>query len=105
MTNGYFFDKSTWSFNTEGIGTEINVLWIFILAPFIGLLFLMFLPFIGFYLTGKALLSGVGDFFEVLVQPRSIVGEVHLTGYKPADTAEKNTDLDEIAKEINSRRK
>lgn len=107
--NGYFFDKSNWSFNTEGRGTEIHWTLVFLGMPVIGLLFLMFLPFIGFYLSIQALIQKVGVLLRpIFVYTPAIAGQAHLTGHSTEGSISKNDKspaLEELEKEIKSLRK
>ena len=109
MTNGYCIDWKRLDINLEGRGTPINTAVALLIAPVIGLAFLMFLPFIGFYLalsalalkTGKLIKGWAEDYSTTLSSP----GEAHLTGHKPSENAQEDTTLDELAKEIQSLRK
>jgi len=74
----------------------------FIIAPFMGLLFLMFLPFIGFYLTAKAL---VAKMIDVASFSPPQVGNAYLTGSPNFGTLPESDSLSDIEKEVANRRK
>ena len=108
MENGYFFDSKTWTLNTEGRGKEIPWFIALMIMPVIGLAFLMFLPFIGFYLTIQALGMKTIAFLKPIFYPTfAVPGESHLTGGPQEGSAEKskNDTLEELQKEIDSHRK
>lgn len=107
MANGYFIDGN-WSINTEGNGRPIGTLTALLITPVLGLTFLMFLPFIGFYLCLEALIKKVVRMATPVLHPTMMVGEAHLTGHGPSGDVGPRSDspaLEELAKEIDRRRK
>jgi hypothetical protein len=73
-----------------------------ILAPIWGLLFIMFLPLIGFVLVGKALATkAMGVIKDVTVQPSPAIGSAYLTG---SETNKPSDDLAELEKEVAAKR-
>lgn len=86
------------------------------LTPVLGALFLMFLPVIGFVLTGEAaarnaaaLFSGPAGELAVAVAPGWVAGESHLTGKRDRREAKEEGDtvdarLAELEREIHRRR-
>lgn len=86
------------------------------LTPVLGALFLMFLPVIGFVLTGEAaarnaaaLFSGPAGELAVAVAPGWVAGESHLTGKRDRREAKEEVDpvdarLAELEREIHRRR-
>jgi len=104
MTNGYYFDISRWDINQEGRGREVHPLVALLITPFMGLAFLMFLPFIGFYLSIAALFKFTGVVFHKIFSPMAAVpGEAHLTGHGGEQNVT-GDELVEIEREIDSRR-
>ncbi len=98
-SRGYWFNCRTWTLHpvaTEGAvlpGAEgekylrIPLLAAFIVAPLMGAAFLIFLPFIGFYLALSAVVRPVRKLFKTsatelaaTVSPGWAPGEAHLTG-------------------------
>jgi hypothetical protein len=78
----------------------------FIFAPLMGLAFLMFLPFIGFYLTAQALLLKMESVAQGFMSDEVAVGNAYLTGSRDGTKLpESDTDLDAIEKEVLDRRK
>lgn len=56
METSYYFHHQDWCFNTDPVGgMKIPTALVVLAAPIMGAMFLMFLPFVGFYLTGQAL--------------------------------------------------
>ncbi|HUK65582.1 MAG TPA: hypothetical protein VLV17_02055, partial [Anaeromyxobacteraceae bacterium] len=86
------------------------------IAPLMGAAFLMFLPFIGIYLTVVAVTRPVGLLFQrsasgvaATMAPTLVPGEAHLTGeatQKDGEKGEQAKDehLDALAKEIEEKR-
>lgn len=73
-----------------------------ILAPIWGLLFIMFLPLIGFVLVAKALATKVvGVLRDVTVQPSPETGAAYLTG---TESGKPSNDLAELEKEVAAKR-
>jgi small-conductance mechanosensitive channel len=102
MANGYFVDNN-WQINTEGRGRPINSLLVLALIPILGLMFVVFLPVIGFYLVGRAVGSKIVGASIGFFDPTP-VGEMHLTGHGPSKNSEEIPPLKELSKEIEIRR-
>ena len=108
MNNDYHIDWNKLEINQEGRGTKVHPMVALALTPIIGLAFLLFLPFIGFYLVIEALAQlstklirrGV----ESYVSQTPAVGQAHLTGNQPSGTPESNEVLDELHKEVQTLR-
>jgi len=109
MTNGYFIDFKKFDINTDGRGTEVPALAAMLLVPMVGLAFLMFLPFIGFYLAAQAgiakLIQVIKSAFENVAAPVAAPGTSHLTGNEPTDKTSDEHDFDELDKEVQARRR
>ena len=129
VQGGYYLSKSNWEIfpiekdgqKLPGSGSQhyvkINTAAALMLMPVLGGLMVVFLPFIGLYLTAKAVLRPVGDMFNrsaqdlaATVTPGWAPGAAHMTG-KATDTkaaeGEKVEDakLAELAKEVTEKRK
>jgi len=108
----YYFHKQNWSIDTTPPGRRIGTLTALVISAVMGLLFVVFLPVIGFVLAGKALLKKttglVKPVFQTSVSPIAPLGEAHLTGSpgssEPTLTHSYDETLDELAKEIQERR-
>ena len=124
VKSGYYF--STRSFGIEVVGEDGGTLpgpaearylavpfpILFLLAPVIGLAFLVFLPFIGFALLGAAIVRRVtgrvgkeASALAATVAPTHATGAAYLggrEGEKPA--AEPSEELKKLEKEIESKR-
>lgn len=100
-TNNYRINWKKLSITQEGEGTVIHPLIALLLTPIMGLAFLMFLPFIGFYLSVSALVQKVTPLFTLPAAPA--VGTAYLTGHE-VGTPESKTDLEQLDEEIQSRR-
>lgn len=102
--------------NEPGRWYAIPALAALALTPFLGALFLMFLPVIGFVLTGEAaarnvaaLFTGTAGELAVAVAPGWVTGESHLTGKAERREAKEEIDpidarLMELEREIERRR-
>ncbi|HEY7725895.1 MAG TPA: hypothetical protein VH880_11210 [Anaeromyxobacteraceae bacterium] len=130
---GYYLNTRTWQVHPVAKDGErlpgepgekwmkVPVLAALALAPVLGLAFLVFLPFIGFYLTGEAALRPVLRAFRreagelaATMAPGWQPGEAHLTGRHeesapaaakgPPPEAPGKEPLEELAKEIEERR-
>jgi hypothetical protein len=86
---------------------------LFLVVPVIGLAFLMFLPAIGFYLFGKAIVMRVtghvaegASSLAATVAPDLATGAAYMAGHKDEEKpAEKTTpELEKLAKEIEEKR-
>jgi hypothetical protein len=108
VMKGYYFNMSNWSLQPVSRDGEqlpgaageryfpVPLLMVFALVPLMGAAFLMFLPFIGFYLVFAAALRPVGRLFQksateiaATIEPGWQPGEAHLTGRR---AEEKNVD-------------
>lgn len=99
----YYFHISNWSVDTNPVGgIKIPTIAVFLIVPLIGLAFLMFLPFIGFYLCIVALLNKVRSLVVAVSRPSMIVGEAHLTGH-PAE-GKGGDELADLEEEVTRRR-
>lgn len=108
MTTGYYLDTQRWDINLEGRGRSIHWTLALLITPIMGLMFLMFLPFIGFYLSLQALTQKViGAIKPIFYHHNMAVGEAHILGSASNDAAQKSESpaLEELSKEIDSRRK
>lgn len=103
MESRYYID-SGWRINTEGHGRSINSLTALALIPILGLLFVVFLPVIGFVLFGSAIISKASEISAVLLNTAP-VGEVHLTGHDSSEVQAPSSELENLAAEIDARRK
>jgi hypothetical protein len=127
---GYYFNTKTWTLHPVSVEGEtlpgasnekylrIPLLLAFVVAPLMGAAFLMFLPFIGFYLAFHAAFRSVAKLFRhsateiaATMSPGWAPGEAHLTGKRPEGEGveEKGPPAtsDELAKiecEVESRR-
>jgi hypothetical protein len=126
---GYYFSAKSWEVHPvpadgERLPGEAGQHWYaiptaaaLVLTPLLGLTFLMFLPFIGFYLTIEAALRPLLRVFRreaselaATMSPGWQPGEAHLTG-KPAGKgagaegeAAPGEELEKLAREIEARR-
>jgi hypothetical protein len=101
VKKGYYFSTKGWALQPmprdgEALPGEadekyvhVPLLLAFVVAPLMGAAFLMFLPFIGFYLALSALLRPVARLFHssateiaATLQPAWQPGEAHLTGQR-----------------------
>lgn len=78
-TNDYRINWKRLAITQEGEGTVVHPLVALALTPIIGLAFLMFLPFIGFYLSIQALGLKLGALFAPHAAPVA-TGAAYLTG-------------------------
>jgi len=126
---GYYFNLSSWDIHPvpadgEKLPGEAGQGWIaiptvaaLVLTPVLGLAFLMFLPFIGFYLTIEAALQPVLRIFKheaselaATMSPGWQPGEAHLTGKREEESKNVESqgppadDLDALAREIEAKR-
>ena len=130
-SNGYWFSTRTWTLHPVSKDGEklpgaagetyvrIPLLLAFVVAPLMGAAFLVFLPFIGFYLALSALVRPITKLFRrsadelaATVSPGWAVGEAHLTGKRnegegveekgpPAASAD---EISKVEREIEERR-
>ena len=127
VKSGYYFNLQNWTIHpmeTDGemLPGEANEQWIplslplaLAAAPVLGAGFLMFMPFIGFYLTAKALANPVvavfhrtGTELAATMSPGMVPGEAHLTGKKgeaEVGAAAESKELDALQAEIDANRK
>jgi hypothetical protein len=129
VQGGYYLSKSNWEiFPIEKDGqklpgassehfVKLNTAAALMLMPVLGGLMVVFLPFIGLYLTAKTAVGGVAGVFHrsaqdlaATVTPGWAPGAAHMTGKatdKKAVEGEKVEDpkLAELAKEVAEKRK
>lgn len=127
VKSGYYFNLQSWTIHPmeadgELLPGDAGEQWIplslplaLAAAPVLGAGFLMFMPFIGFYLTARALAKPVVAVFQktgtelaATMSPGMVPGEAHLTGKKgEAEVAAKAEDaeLDALQAEIDANRK
>jgi len=82
-------------------------------APLFGLVFVMFLPFIGVAMVGAlavkkvvaVLHGGASSVAATVAQSSALPGEAYLTGTKHEGEARKDAAVDELAREVSERRK
>ena len=130
-TRGYWFNAKTWTLHPvraegetlPGAAGEkylrIPLVVAFVVAPLMGAAFLMFLPFIGFYLAFQAALRPVAKLFHhsatefaATMSPGWAPGEAHLTGKRAAGegveekgpTTPASEELAKIEREVEARR-
>ncbi len=128
VKRGHYLNLRTWAIQPVAIaGTPlagrssdrfiaIPILAAFVLAPFLGALFLMFLPVIGFWLTAVAasrpfmrLVNRIATAFAATMEPGWEPGLTHLTGKRAATVpaepeAIEEDPLDVLEREITARR-
>jgi hypothetical protein len=99
VEKGYYFDTTGWAMRpvardgeplpgpSDRIYFRVPLLAVFAIGPLMGAAFVMFLPFIGFYLVLQAALRPAARLFQrsaaevaATVQPGWQPGEAHLTG-------------------------
>ena len=131
VKKGYYFNAKTWTLEAmanDGAALpgakgekyfHVPLLLAFVVAPLMGAAFLMFLPFIGFYLAFQAALRPVAKLFRhsateiaATMSPGWAPGEAHLTGKRaegegveekgPATPA--SEELAKIEREVEARR-
>ncbi len=124
VSGGYYLSMKT--FGVEVVGDEGGVLpgeaaaryvrvpfpALFLIVPVVGLAFLMFLPAIGLYLVAKALVmkvtghvaEGASD-LAATIAPDHATGAAYMTGKKEGEKAEKDPAIENLEKEIESKRK
>ena len=122
---GYYFNLKSWEVHPvpadgERLPGEAGQEWIaiptvaaLVLTPVLGLTFLMFLPFIGFYLTIQAACRPLARVFRreaaelaATMSPGWQPGEAHLTG-KPGEEgpeAKAADEIEKLAREVEARR-
>jgi len=123
---GYYFSARSWEVHPvpadgERLPGEPGQTWIpipmvaaLVLTPILGLTFLMFLPFIGFYLTIEAALRPLIRFFRreagelaATMSPGWQPGEAHLTGRRegePEEPGAREAEMEKLSREIESKR-
>lgn len=76
----------------------------FLFVPLMGLAFLMFLPFIGFYLVFQALAAKLFSFRDALPGMMVAPGTAHLTGHEPSgkliDVGEALSDIENEIRQL-----
>lgn len=124
---GYYYNPRTWSIHPvpadgERLPGEKGQSWIalptlaaLVLSPLLGLAFVIFLPFIGLYLTIAAFLRPVARMFKhqatelaATMSPGWQPGEAHLTGKRHDEAVEgkgqSRDGLETLANEIETKR-
>jgi HAMP domain-containing protein len=123
---GYYFNMRSWEVHPvpadgERLPGEAGQVWVaiptaaaLVLTPVLGLTFLMFLPFIGFYLTIEAALRPLVRVFRreaaelaATMSPGWQPGAAHLTGKeeKGGEAQERGEDeIEKLAREVEARR-
>jgi uncharacterized membrane protein YoaK (UPF0700 family) len=98
MAKDYYFDNKNWEVNQNGVGRKVHPLVALMIAPLIGGLFVVFMPFIGLYLFTKFMLGKVIDVFKPALIPTGMaVGASYMTG---APTKEGSRASEEILKDL-----
>jgi hypothetical protein len=129
VKGGYYLSKSNWEiFPIQHDGerlpgkaaehyVQLPTAAVFMLMPVLGGLLVVFLPFIGLYLTAKAALSPLVGMFRrsaqdlaATVTPGWQPGEAHFTGKRQEEKAageisSQAAKLEELAREIDAKRK
>ncbi len=131
VKKGYYFDLGNWALQPVAADGEflpgsaaqafvyVPLLLVFLVAPLMGAAFLMFLPFIGFYLVSQAALRPVIGHFKksakemaATVTPGWQPGAAHLTGRRAengvdeaiAPPAGEKDELAQVEREIATKR-
>jgi ABC-type transport system involved in cytochrome bd biosynthesis fused ATPase/permease subunit len=109
--NSYYFHRQNWNIDTNPPGTPISAFSALAISAVLGLLFVIFLPVIGFVLAGKALMQKIVSvskpLFQTSLSPISVPGEAHLTGHRSEGTTKSEAaeeTMQELSKEIQARR-
>jgi hypothetical protein len=129
VQGGYYLSKSNWEiFPIEKDGqklpgaasehyVKLNTAAALVIMPVLGGLMVVFLPFIGLYLTAKAAVGGVTGVFHrsaqdlaATVTPGWAPGAAHFTGKATEDKVAEESkagqaSLDALSKEIENKRK
>ena len=126
VKSGYYFNLSTMNLlpvekdggrlpNEKGSWIAVPTVVALALTPVLGALFLMFLPMIGFVLSAEAagkrvaaVFSGAASDLAVNVTPGWAPGAAHLAGKegeKKEGEAKATPELEQLAKEIEEKRK
>ena len=129
VRSGHYFCLGNWKLVTmptdgeplpdEGGGPYVHlpVVAVLLLAPVMGGAFVLFLPFIGFYLVtvtaarrAARALSGSAAEVAAVVHPGWVPGEAHLTGRRPEAEEGRtapvtNDELSELARAIEEKRR
>ncbi len=132
VKKGYYFSGQSWMLQPVAVDGEVlagakgekflavPLPLAFALAPMLGAAFLMFLPVIGFYLVGQAVVKPVTGLFRksatevaATMAPAWVPGEAHLTGegtkqeegkVEEGAGAAKDEKLAELEKQIEAKR-
>ena len=103
MDKSYYFDPKNLEVNQAGRGIKVHPLIALALATMVGGLFVVFLPFIGLYLTAKFIVMKMAEGLKPVFAPAPMaLGEAHLTG-TPGNGEEGNS-LEDLKNEIDSKR-
>ncbi len=57
----YYYDPKNWSFSPTPPGIKVPLVAVLVGMPLIGALFVVFLPVIGFWVTGHAIIKRSGE--------------------------------------------
>lgn len=110
--NSYYWHRENWNIDTTPPGRPISAFTAMAMSAALGLIFVVFLPVIGFVMVGQALIKKISEMSKPLVQgtlaPQPVPGEAHLTG-APGSSEPNKSDagdetLAELSKEIQERR-
>ena len=109
MGNEYYWNQKNWEVNQNGVGVRVHPLVALAVAPLLGGLFVVFMPFIGLYLFAKFLASKMSalahSLFQTSVAPIAEPGSAYMTGSKSERTSKSTAaedTLKELTKEIQS---
>ena len=109
--NDYYWNQAKWEVNQNGEGVRISPLVAIMIAPLLGGLFVVFMPFIGLALfaqhLAKKTVSLVRPLFQTTMAPIALPGEAHLTGSRSEgvkESAAAEDTLEKLSKEIQARR-
>jgi hypothetical protein len=129
VKGGYYLSKSNWEIipvehdgeilpgTSEEHYVRVPVAAVFLLMPVLGGLMVVFMPFMGLALTAQAAVKPIVGMFQssakdlaATVTPGWQPGEAHFTGKRTEEKAAeeapaKDAKLEELAKEIESKRK
>jgi hypothetical protein len=130
VRKGYYFEMRRWAFcavprdgeplpgTSDAVYFRAPLPLVFAIAPLMGAAFLVFLPFIGFYVVAHAALRPVARLFgrsaaemAATVRPGWRPGEAHLTGRRPESEGSEDErlaaggELLELEREIAARRR
>lgn len=115
--NKYYWNTKNWEFTTKQQENciAISIPLLLTIAPLMGLLFVLFLPFIGFALTAMILINKFSKIIQnniiglvAVIYPSWQPGEAYLTGrrqnIKNKKLSTKNKELDSLINEVKIKR-